>query len=201
MIPGVLAVAGTPDNAVVRLADSFGIQTELLVAQMINFCLVSYLLYRFAIKPVLKTIEERKSKIAEGLKYTEDMKAQLASAEQERLNTLAKAQKEAQALLAKTKADCELYTREQTKATEVKMARLLEQSQNALVTERAQLLSEVRHETASLAVAATEKLLSSILTDDMRQKLNQKAATLLAEKEERGTQAESSDPNAFPHHF
>ena len=69
------------------------------------------------------------------------------------------------------------------------MARLLEQSQNALVTERAQLLSEVRHETASLAVAATEKLLSSILTDDMRQKLNQKAATLLAEKEEHGTQA------------
>ena len=189
MILGVLAVAGTPDNAVVRLADSFGIQTELLVAQMINFCLVSYLLYRFAIKPVLKTIEERKSKIAEGLKYTEDMKTQLASAEQERLNTLAKAQKEAQALLAKTKADCELYTREQTKATEVKMARLLEQSQNALVTERAQLLSEVRHETASLAVAATEKLLSSILTDDMRQKLNQKAATLLAEKEEHGTQA------------
>lgn len=189
MIFGVLAVAGTPDNGVVRIANSFGVQTELLVAQMINFCLVSYLLYRFAIKPVLKTVEERKNKIAEGLKYAEDMKAQLASAEQERLNTLAKAQNEAQALLAKTKADCEQYTREQTKATEAKMARLLEQSQNALATERAKLLSEVRHETASLAVAATEQLLGSILTDDMHQKLNQKAATLLAEKEKYGTQA------------
>ena len=62
------ATTDKSSNAVTRLMDNFGVQGDLLVAQIINFCLVSYVLYRFAIKPVLKTVEERQKKISESKK-------------------------------------------------------------------------------------------------------------------------------------
>ena len=72
------------ETAVTRLMGTFGVQSELLIAQILNFCLVAYLLYRFAIKPTLKTVEERQKKIADGLQYAESMKQQLAAAENKR---------------------------------------------------------------------------------------------------------------------
>ena len=174
-----LGTAAQGSNPVTRIMDTFGVQGDLLVAQIINFCLVSYVLYRFAIKPVLKTVEERQKKISEGLQYAEEMKAQLASAEKERLNLLKKAQEDAQTLFAKTKQESELYLQEQKKSAEKKVEQMLGQAKDAIEVERRNMISEARTEVATLVVATTERLLKDILTDEMRAKLNSQAVTAL----------------------
>lgn len=174
-----LGTAAQGTNPVTRIMDTFGVQGDLLVAQIINFCLVSYVLYRFAIKPVLKTVEERQKKISEGLQYAEEMKAQLASAEKERLNLLKKAQEDAQALFAKTKQESELYLQEQKKSAEKKVEQMLGQAKDAIEVERRNMISEARTEVATLVVATTERLLKDVLTDEMRAKLNSQAVTAL----------------------
>ena len=191
MIGCLLEITGNGGgNAVTRLAETFGVQTELLVAQIVNFCLVTYLLYRFAVKPTLKTVEARQKKIEEGLRFAEEMKAKQASAERERLEVLKKAQADAQALLANTKAEGERYLAEQKKAAEEKVLQLTEQARHAMEGERQVMLQEAKGEIVTLTVATTERLLSGILTDDMRAKLNEQAAALLAQsKDEHGTQA------------
>lgn len=166
-------------NAVTRLMDTFGVETELLIAQIINFCLVTYVLYRFAIKPILKTVEERQKKISEGLQYAEEMKSQLASAERERLSLMKKAQDDAQALFAKTKQESEIYLSEQKKAAEAKVEQMLSQAKSAIDLEHRNMLAEARSEVSELVVATTKRLLSDILTEEMRSKLNQKAAEAL----------------------
>ena len=173
------AAVNEPENAVTRLMDTFGVQGNLLIAQIINFCLVSYVLYRFAVKPVLKTVEERQKKISEGLQYAEEMKAQLASAEKERLALLRKAQDEAQSLFAKTKQESEYYLQEQKKAADQKIEQMMQQAQDGIAMERKNMLSEVRAEVASLVVATTERLLKNVLTDDVRAKLNVQATSAL----------------------
>lgn len=191
MIGCLLEITGNGGgNAVTRLAETFGVQTELLVAQIVNFCLVTYLLYRFAVKPTLKTVEARQKKIEEGLRFAEEMKAKQASAERERLEVLKKAQADAQALLASTKAEGERYLAEQKKAAEEKVLQLTEQARHAMEGERSAMLKEAKAEIATLTVETTERLLSGILTDDMRAKLNEQAAALLAQsKDKHGTQA------------
>lgn len=170
---------GESGNAVTHLMDTFGVQSNLLVAQIINFCLVSYVLYRFAIKPVLKTVEERQRKISEGLQYAEEMKAQLASAEKERLELLRKAQDEAQSLFARTKQECEIYLQAQKNATDQKIEQMVKQAQNNIDTEHKNMLSEVRTEVASLVVSTAERLLKDVLTDDVRARLNDQAESAL----------------------
>ena len=174
-----LGTAAQGTNPVTRIMDTFGVQGDLLVAQIINFCLVSYVLYRFAIKPVLKTVEERQKKISEGLQYAEEMKAQLASAEKERLNLLKKAQEDAQTLFAKTKQESELYLQEQKKSAEKKVEQMLGQAKDAIEVERRNMISEARTEVATLVVATTERLLKDVLTDEMRANLNSQAVTAL----------------------
>lgn len=191
MIGCLLEIAGdNGGNAVTRLAETFGVQTELLVAQIVNFCLVTYLLYRFAVKPTLKTVEERQKKIEEGLRFAEEMKSKQAAAEQERLEVIKKAQADAQALLANTRAEGERYLAEQKKVAEEKVLQLTEQARHAMEGEHRTMLKEAKAEIATLTVATTERLLGNILTNDMRTKLSEQAATLLAQsKDEHGTQA------------
>ena len=52
------------------------------------------------------------------------------------------------------------------------------------------MLKEAKGEIVTLTVETTERLLSGILTDEMRAKLNEQAAALLAQsKDKHGTQA------------
>jgi len=51
-----------------KLLESFGIDYKILIAQIINFALIFFLLYKFLFNPLKKVIEERKKKIYDGLK-------------------------------------------------------------------------------------------------------------------------------------
>lgn len=182
MIGGIYLFLGTADpsgNTVTRIMDTFGVQSELLIAQIVNFCIVTYVLYRFAIKPVLKTVEERQKKISEGLQYAEEMKAQLASAEKERLALLKKAQEDAQSLFSKTKQESERYLQEQKQAAEQKVEQMFSQARSSMEVEHRNMLAEARTEISTLVVATTERLLKNVLTEDMRSQLNKQAESAL----------------------
>ena len=54
-------------NPISDLAGQFGVNWKFLFAQIANFCIVAFLLYKFAFKPVISSIDERQKKIADGL--------------------------------------------------------------------------------------------------------------------------------------
>jgi F-type H+-transporting ATPase subunit b len=60
-----------------QIARTFGVDWPQLIAQIISFCIVCALLYRFAYRPVLAMLEERRRRIAEGLANAENIKAEL----------------------------------------------------------------------------------------------------------------------------
>src|SRR6266404_5650747 len=61
--------------------EKFGFNTSLFVSQVISFCIVAFLLHRFAYKPILKVLEERRHRIEEGLANAEKINAELAKTE------------------------------------------------------------------------------------------------------------------------
>lgn len=84
------------ENAIMKIAHDLGINAPSLLAQMVNFAVVAFLLYRFAVRPVLATIEQRQKTIADGLRHADEMKAKLADAEKQHAETLKQASLEAQ---------------------------------------------------------------------------------------------------------
>src|SRR5437763_4217945 len=62
-------------------AETFGWNWKLFLSQVISFCIVAFLLQRFAYKPILAILEERRRKIEEGQLNAEKIKKELAEAE------------------------------------------------------------------------------------------------------------------------
>jgi F-type H+-transporting ATPase subunit b len=62
----------------------FGIDIRLIIAQAVNFGIVFFLLYRFAYRPILHILRERRTRIAEGISMREESEKRLADAKRER---------------------------------------------------------------------------------------------------------------------
>jgi len=70
-----LLVIASGGGQVGEIARTFGVDWHHLVAQIISFCIVCILLQRFAYKPVLTMLEERRQQIAQGQAHAEQIKA------------------------------------------------------------------------------------------------------------------------------
>src|SRR5690606_10665927 len=84
-------VNATEPNMLVR----FGVEWKYVVWQLISFLVVLVVLYKFGIKPVAATMEERNRKIESGIKHAEEMQAKLALTQQESAAVIKEAQVEA----------------------------------------------------------------------------------------------------------
>ncbi|MEY2574912.1 MAG: F-type H+-transporting ATPase subunit b, partial [Verrucomicrobiota bacterium] len=82
-----------------EVGETFGFDWKIFLSQVISFILVALVLRRFAYKPILAVLEERRQRIAEGLLNAEKIKQQLAEAEQRHAEILAKANAQAQKMI------------------------------------------------------------------------------------------------------
>src|SRR5882672_1624321 len=77
----VIFAAGDLVELAAKTGEQFGFQKQLFFSQVISFCVVCFLLHRFAYKPILKVLEERRQKIAESQANAEKIKSELANAQ------------------------------------------------------------------------------------------------------------------------
>ena len=64
-------------DALGNVAQQFGVYWPNLIAQVVLFAIVYYVLKRFAFKPVIAMLEERRRRIEEGQLNAENIKKQL----------------------------------------------------------------------------------------------------------------------------
>ncbi len=77
----IAASSGGVTDILRETAETFGWNWKLFLSQVISFCIVAFLLQRFAYKPILALLEERRRKIEEGQLNAEKIKKELAEAE------------------------------------------------------------------------------------------------------------------------
>jgi F-type H+-transporting ATPase subunit b len=142
-----------------QLFSAFGIDGKLLIAQLINFGVLfvglTYLLY----KPVMKTLDERREKVAQGVLDAQAASEKLAVADEEASAKVKGAETDAEGIVASAR---DLAGTE--KARIVKEAEARAQALEADATARAKetaakALRESEQEIARLAVLAAEKVL------------------------------------------
>lgn len=162
------------------VAGSFGISWPTLIAQMVNFCIVAFVLYKFAVKPISATLDERQQKIADGLQYAEEMKVQLAAAERERADKIKEAAVAAQGILAESREQSKEMIEQKTQEAAAQAEAIIRKASEATELERQKMLSDVRQEVARLVVATSATVLSRDLSDAEKQKFSDSAAKELA---------------------
>lgn len=142
-----------------ELVTALGIDLRIFIAQLINFAVLVFVLYRFAYQPILSLLERRKDGIRKGIEDAEASAKALAEASEEKRQIIAAANQEAEAVSARAKeyadkkADSILSEAHKKAEQVVKDATLLGEEL------KVQARKESEAEIAKVAILAAEKVL------------------------------------------
>ncbi len=154
-----------------KAVEALGLNLPQLIAQVANFFVLLVILRLTLYKPILKMLDERKQKIAEGLNAAEIARAEAASAQANIQVQLDAARKDGQEIVANAQ---NIATRIQADARE-QAARdreaALERARNEIQLERDRAIAELRSEFASIAVSAAEKVINQSLDRQAHQRI------------------------------
>jgi len=141
------------------LIETFHIDVKLLFAQIVNFGIVFAVLYYFVLKPVLKVMNERTSKIEKSLSDAERIEKELKKTEVDRKDVLARAKKEANDIMEKTAAMAEEKKKEMIIRAREEIGVIINKEKEKMQLEKEITLKEIRKEIGELVVLAVEKVL------------------------------------------
>lgn len=156
--------------------EGFGIKIDLILSQILSFGVVAFLLWRFAFKPVIGTMDERQKKISDGLQYAEEMKTRLAEAEKQQADKLKEATEEAAKIVSDAREAAKAFTEKQTQEAVNKAEDIIKKATAATEQDRQKMLADLRKEVSELVVVTTEKVLNKKLSDADKSSFSEAAA-------------------------
>ncbi|MDO8659237.1 MAG: F0F1 ATP synthase subunit B [Candidatus Parcubacteria bacterium] len=140
---------------------TFHIDWKIIIAQMVNFAIVFVVLYIFALKPLSKLMKERSEKIAKGIDDAKNNALVLEKTAKEYEDVLAKARIEANNIFQSGKKEAETKKTQMLEEAKAEVAGIIENGKKTLENEKTKMVEEAKKEIVSLAMLATEKLLSN----------------------------------------
>ena len=143
------------------IISTFHIDWKIIIAQAINFGVVFVVLYIFALKPLHKLMAERAEKINKGVEDSKVNASLLEKTKKESDEILAKAKIEANNIFQDGKKEVQAKKAEMLEDTKIEVAGIIENGKKMLQVEKVKTVEEAKKEIASLAMQATEKLISS----------------------------------------
>jgi F-type H+-transporting ATPase subunit b len=162
-------------GGITKIIHDFGIDWPNLTAQIISFCVVAFLLWKFAFKPILATLDSRQKKIESGIAYAGQMQKELEASQQKQEAMLREAQAKARQIIADTQKASKEYADKQQQEAIAKAADIVAKARQAVELEHRKMLADARGEIARLVIATTERVLAKRLTDADRAAYNETA--------------------------
>jgi F-type H+-transporting ATPase subunit b len=162
-----------------EIARTFGVDWPHLVSQIISFGIVCAVLYRFAYRPVLRLLDERRKQIAQGLENTEKINAALAGIEAQRQQAMAEAQSQAAQFLADARAIAKRVQEQETQRAIAAAEQIVVKAREAAAQEHQRMLAELRGEVGRLVVQTTSAVIGRVVTPDDHRRLAEDTARYL----------------------
>lgn len=142
-----------------QLFAAFGIDWRLLIIQAVNFSVLLGVLTYFLYTPLMKLIDERREKIAEGVRAAEAAAQRLADAKAEGDELKGQAAREAESLLASARTNADEKGQDIIKTAESRADNLLKEAQERAEEAKRQAMLESQKDIARAAMLAAEKIL------------------------------------------
>jgi len=175
----ILAASGMGEM-VRETGETFGFDTWIFLSQVISFVIVALLLRRFAYKPILAVLEERRQRIQEGLLNAEKIKQQLAEAEQRHAEILAKANAQAQKMIDDARESAAHVGERKEQEAITAAEQIIAKAREASAIEHERTMAELKRELGRLVVDTTAKVTGKVLTSEDQKRLQEEAARQVA---------------------
>src|SRR6476646_10606576 len=175
----IFLAAGALDSARETL-ETFGWNLKLFLSQVISFVIVALLLRKFAYKPILGVLEQRRQQIAESQLNADKIRQQLADAEQRHAEILAKANAQAEKMIEEARESATLVADRKQQEAITEAEQIIAKAREASAIEHAKTMADLKRELGRLVVDTTAKVTGKVLTADDQRRLQEEAARQIA---------------------
>ena len=162
--------------------DALGINGWNLIIQLGAFIIFIFLLWRYALGPIVRVLDQRQERIRESLEAATRMQAELQATAARNEEILAEARREAQQIVANAREAGDASIARAREEASTQAEQYLTRAEETLRQESAQARQQLRQEVADLAVMAASRI--------VRKELDPAAQTRLIQE----TLAEAGGP-------
>ncbi len=148
-----------------EILHNFGFDLPMLVAQIINFLVIFFVLKKFLYKPVMNMMKTREDKINLGLKQAEEASIKLEKALEEEKKILTKAQDESRKLIEEARAEALSLSSEIEENARVQTQKMLEDARAQMTQESEEIEKKISQRVSELAVEMLSNSLKGVFTE------------------------------------
>jgi F-type H+-transporting ATPase subunit b len=167
-------------DAAGNVAQQFGLYWPNFFAQVVLFIVVYLILRKYAFKPIVEMLEERRKRIEEGQANAERIKQQLAEAQAKYEEILARANAEAQRLIEEVRLSGDRLAEQKRQQALAEAEQIVAKTREALTQERERTMADLKRDFGRLVIETTTKVTNKVLTPDDQRRINEEAVRDLA---------------------
>jgi len=153
------------------LIKTFHIDWKTLIAQLVNFTFVMVVLLFFAVKPIMRLMKARETKIAKGLEDADAAAIRLQEAEKDKKQAISDGRKEAQKIINQSDKDAEDLRQKKLEQAQAEVKKVIEEARRQIKNEREKMIHEVKAELGELVLLAVNKVSKDGINEKSHQKL------------------------------
>ena len=142
-----------------------------LIAQILNFLFLVFILAKFVYKPLLNVMEARKNKIASDLEAADTAKVEAEAVKAEYAAKLADARQEAQAIIENARKNAQAAHDKIMAETNAEQDQVVAAAKEAIELEKQKALADVRAQVISLSMMAASKIVEQKLGSEEDKKM------------------------------
>ena len=176
----ILAQGGGLTEIARTTGETFGFNLWMFLSQVVSFAIVALLLRKFAYRPILAVLEQRRQQIAEAQLNSEKIRQQLAEAEQRYAEILSKANAASQKMIDEARESAALVGERKQQEAVAEAEQIIAKAREATELERDRTMTQLKHELGRLVVETTAKVTGKVLTSDDQRRLQEEAARQIA---------------------
>jgi len=176
----IVLTAQSGGGRVSEIFRTFGVDWTHLGAQIISFCIVCAVLYKFAYRRVLAMLEERRRQIALGLENAAKIKAELDRTESQRQEVMAKAYAESAKFMEDARAAAERVLERETQKAIAGAEQIMVKAREAAAQDHDRMLAELKREIGHWVVQAAMEVTGKMLTPEDQRRLAEETARQIA---------------------
>ena len=135
-----------------------------LIAQILNFLFLVFILAKFAYKPLLKVMDDRKNKIAGDLASAENAKEEAEKVKAEYQAKLTAARQEAQEIVENARKTAKVAHDKIIAETKAEQDQVIASAKEAIEREKQQALGAIRAQVINLSLIAASKIVEQKLS-------------------------------------
>lgn len=154
---------------------TFGIEPSLILAQIVNFLVILYILKRFLYKPLFTILKKREDLVKESVQKADESNKALENAQEEERKIIAKAQETAKQIISEAKEQANDIVKRAEDNAKNQSDKMINDAKVQINLETQKAESELNKYVSQLSLEMLKKSLENVFTEKEQKEIVAKA--------------------------